>query len=491
MRLPKTGILLTLSALIAVHAYASIKIPSVMLNQPDAKNLIDGNKAIFTKFKPGENTFSLQMGALKDIGSIKIYFSKVTEFKSFKLQISDDFISWNTAAEYKNIKTDLIDVKAENISALFVRIILESVSEYAIGEIECYEKASGKNEIYDVKISGISDNSVVVTWKTKIKSQDHFHYQKKYNGTKETLIEVNYITDHSVTLSGLLKGSDYIFIILSESPDGTRVESKQFAFKTTGVPLPEFWQLNAKNITPFTAKLFYESNIPTSYELFFGQSHAAMKKIKDDQGLAVSRDIDISGLQQETGYFYQLYLKDAQGNVIKTPQLAFSTPPNNIALGKKVWGTFNYVDPTIKELGYGETSIDKLTDGSLNYFGGMAISFNADNSDQYAVVDLGSVSAVKRLDIYWWALSFSKDYRIDVSIDGKSWTTLKEHLDASQGTDMRSPMGDYVVLHSIPLDTSARFIRVYIAAKAPRGTREKKWKPWKNLFLCEIAVIAK
>ena len=196
-------------------------------------------------------------------------------------------------------------------------------------------------------------------------------------------------------------------------------------------------------------------------------------------------------MTQETGYYYVIYLKDAAGNVIKTPVLTLNTPPNNIALGKKAWGTFNHIDPTIKEKGYGESTVGKVVDGSLNYFGGMAISYNADNSDQYVVIDLEKVSDIKRLDIYWWALSFSKDYRIDVSIDGKNWKTVKEHLDAAQGKDMRSPMGDYLVLHSIPLDQAARFVRLYVLAKAQRGTREKKWLPWPNLYLCEIAVISK
>jgi hypothetical protein len=130
-----------------------------------------------------------------------------------------------------------------------------------------------------------------------------------------------------------------------------------------------------------------------------------------------------------------------------------------------------------------------VVDGNLNYFGGMAISYNADNADQYVVIDLEKLEPVKRIDIYWWALAYSRDYQIDLSDNGMDWVTVKDHIDAEKAPDMRSPAGDYLVMQSVEIKKTARLVRLFIKAGSPRGTKIKKWAPRQNLYLCEIAVI--
>ncbi len=469
--------------------FSAVKVLSVISDLKDYNNLIDGKMDTYASGKKGDNTIILQLGTMKYIKDLKIYLEEQAQIKKISLYTSDNFINWSIILEKRNPNENILDFQLKNTAGLFIKIVINSDSEIKIKEIECFDATAPKNQIFNIKIDSIMEDSVVLNWETKIKTEDFFVYSKKVNGTKMTLFEMDYKEKHSIKLKGLLKGTEYVFNIISQSPDGTKLESEPMEFRTKGTPLPDIWELRAVNINPYTAKIYYRSNIPTKYEVYLGQNEKKLDKIIEEGKFSEAREFDILGLQPETIYYYKIILKDKLGNVAMTPPLQFKTPADNIALGKRVIGTFNFIDEDIKKRGFGETTVDKVVDGNLNYFGGMAISYNADNADQYVIIDLGKSEPVKRIDVYWWALSYSRDYRIELSENGTDWFTAQEHIDAEKGIDINSPGGDYLVYQSVPINKTARLVKLFVKAGNLRGSKIKKWNPRPNLYLCEIAVI--
>lgn len=472
-----------------VNLFSALKINTILSALQNPTNMIDEDFNNYSAGKAGTNVIILQLGNLKYIKELKIYLKDALNLKYINIYTSENFIEWRSIIERKDVNSATLDFTFPDMVSSFFRIVIVSDREFGIKEIEVFDTPAPKNKLTDVKIQDITENSAIVKWQTKIKSQGTIKFKKKMKGSQESMLEADYREEHSVALKGLLKGTDYLLWVVSQSPDGTKIDSGELTFRTKGIPLPDIWELKGENITPFTAKISYLANVPAQYEVFLGTSEKNIQPVISEKKLMDKATFELLGLQPESSYFYKLVLKDKFGNVVMTPVLTFVTPPNNIALGKKTVGTFNSIDSDIKRRGYGETTVDKTVDGNLNYFGGMAISYNGDNSDQFVIIDLEKPEPIKRLDVYWWGLAFSRDYRIDLSNDGKEWKTVAAGLDADKGVLSQTPGGDVMVSQTIAINKTARLVRLFVKAGAPRGTKIKKWAPRANLYLLEIAVI--
>lgn len=476
--------------LLASNLYPAMKIDNVISDLKTPVNLTDGDFNTVATGKTGTNVIILQFGNLRYIKELKVYLKDPVKIKYLNVFSSENFIEWRSIIEKNDLNEAVWDFTIDKSQAAsFIRLVIVSETAFTISEIEVFDVASPVNKVTDVKIINIQEKSATVKWQTRIKSQGTVLLQKKVNGIRQTLMGADFNTEHTVNLEALLKGTEYLIQVVSQSPDGTRIESPELTFRTKGIPLPDIWELKSDNIAPYSAKINFLANVPVQYEVSLGTTSNNLKNIITQKKMKDRDSFEILGLQPETAYFYKLVIKDKFGNVTMTPPVPFRTPAHNIALGKKAVGTFNYIDEAIKKAGYGDTTVDKVVDGNLNYFGGMAISYNAENSDQYVVIDLEKAEPIKRLDIYWWGLSYSRDYRIDLSNNGKDWQTIVSGLDGDKGIATSSPSGDVMDVQSVPLNKTARLVRLYVKAGAPRGTKVEKWTPKQNLYLMEIAVI--
>jgi len=439
--------------------------------------------------KSGINNATLQFGRVMYLERIVFHSPDTLDFEKVEIFGSEDFVQWKKIVEKKNLRGSPIEIPLTDANASFMRVVIVSKGDFKLSQIECFAPELPKNEIYNLRVRNIGENTATIEWRTKLKSISYLEYATKVKGEKRQLVQTAYKTEHSTELSGLKKGTDYIVGVVSEAPDGSRVKSEVLEFRTRGIPYPDIWALEAKEISPFTASIFYRANVPVRHQVLLGRSEDALEKVIEEASLKEENTFEIKGLQPETEYYYRLDLTDRFGNVVMTPPIRFRTPPYNIALGKRVWGTFGFTPARGGVLEAGEENLAKLVDGNVNYFGGTAVSQNADNADQYAVIDLGEISPVDRLEIIWWGLSYSRNYRIDLSNDGENWTTVSQRLNADRGEAMRSPAGDLIVRHTVPVGKSARFVRLFVRAKAPRGTRSELWEPMSQLYLSEIAVI--
>lgn len=481
-----TAMLLTL---FCAGVYSAVVVQNVMSDMGSPANLTDGSYQTTSRGKPGTNVIFLQFGQTRYVSKARISAAADLNLNFVEVYVSDDFVEWKKVFETRSFRGKVLDATLTGANAPFMKIVLYSTAAFDLQEVECFSGELPANRITDVRVTGVTETSATITWKTALKTLDYFYYMKKYNGSQETVVQAEYMTEHTVQLSGLLTGSEYVYRIVSESPDGTRVESDQLSFTTRGVPLPEFWELRAVNITPFTARISFRANVPVRYEVYLSTDSGSLTKVKQEDNYKDVREFELLGLQPEKRYFYKIVIQDKQGRVLQTTPLEFYTPANNVALGKRIWGTFGFVDTEIQGLGYGTTSEARIVDGDLNYFTGSAVSFNADNADQYVIIDLGKEYQFKAVDVYWWGLAYSRDYRVDLSHDGFNWETMREHIDGNAGEEMRSPGGDLLVYQRVAMVKQARFVRLYMTAGSKRGTRAEMFGLVPYFRLCEIAVI--
>lgn len=468
---------------------ANVQFQQVITDLKNPSFLTDGKEDTAAVGKKGTNTIILQIGTMKYIKTLGLSFKGKPNIKKISILASENFIVWSTIIDNKDLSESKPTFNLKSHPTIFLKIVLLTETDFSIQEIILEDDKAPKNEISGIQVRELTETTALIQWKTKIDSQDQFSFSQKVNGERQTIIEVSFRKDHEVRLKGLKRGTDYNYQIVSQSPDGIRMESPSQEFRTKGVALPEFWELKAESISPFNAKIRYRTNVPTTMEVYLGRTAESLVKVLEDKILQDTKEFDLQGLQPETAYFYKLALKDSSGNVLLTTPVSFITPAYNIALGKKAAGTFNFIDEEIKKRGFGTTTADKAVDGNLSYFGGMALSYNANNADQYIIIDLEKPEPIKRLEIFWWALSFSKDYRIDISDDGLEWKTIKDRLDAETGHPTHSPAGDFLVSQTVEVGKTARLVRLFVKAGAKRGTLVKKWDPRSNLYLVEIAVI--
>ncbi|MEW6680117.1 MAG: discoidin domain-containing protein [bacterium] len=137
---------------------------------------------------------------------------------------------------------------------------------------------------------------------------------------------------------------------------------------------------------------------------------------------------------------YLVTLTIEQGKEKASSSILFKTAENNLALNGRVSGTFDQLpaDKYVK----GGNPLQRLTDGDLSYFKGMAQSQDITQNDQWLLIDLGRITRISTLTVYWRALAYSQDYAIEGSMNGKDWVVLASGLNADNGIYLRSETGD-------------------------------------------------
>lgn len=111
----------------------------------------------------------------------------------------------------------------------------------------------------------------------------------------------------------------------------------------------------------------------------------------------------------------------------------------NLALGRPSWST---------------TTESAAHPSAHAFDGNPATRWSSAFTDQHSLwVDLGSARPVRRVRLDWEA-AHARQYQVQVSSDGTTWTTVHENYAADGGTD------------EITLDTSARYVKLYAFQRA-------------------------
>lgn len=203
----------------------------------------------------------------------------------------------------------------------------------------------------------------------------------------------------------------------------------------------------------------------------------------------VDNYVTLSGLKPKTTYFYQVKASDYSAASVASKALTFVTRGDNVALNKKVTGTFTALPPKDKFVKTGSDAdlLQRVTDGSMNYFNGMATSGPVPSADQYVVIDLGKSYSIKNITSFWRSLAYPNSLTIQVSSDNSTWTTLADGVDVGAGGFARSDNGDPMQVISMDSTLSGRYVKLLVS----KGSAFfHKHADWDFVQLMEVKVFA-
>jgi len=238
--------------------------------------------------------------------------------------------------------------------------------------------------------------------------------------------------------------------------------------------------VNVYSVTDTTAAIKYRTSIGTAGgSVFYGTDPNSLAKSSANTQSGVYNSVVVSGLKQNTTYFFQVKATDFYGKSASSSVGSFTTSGVNIALNKKVTGTFltlpddNYVKP-----GTPDQVLSRATDGVTSYFTGMADSGPVSAADQYVVVDLGRPYKLSNIISYWRSLAYPESLTIQASENNTAWTTVADGVDAGAGAFGRSDAGDpmQIVNTSVPGSIPAsRYIKLLVKKGSPAFHKHAEW----------------
>src|ERR1041385_3208779 len=266
-------------------------------------------------------------------------------------------------------------------------------------------------------------------------------YELVVNGSAVTTTQsgTNIALNRPVTVSSVQSGTSNTGNLAVDGNSSTRWSSASSDPQWIYVDLGSQYNITSVNIT-------WETAYGKDYRIDISNDASTWTTIKTITGntsltnnnsvTGTGRYIRIYGTARGTVYGYSIYELVVNGSAVTTTQSG-----TNIALNRPV---------TVSSVQSGTSNT-----GNLAVDGNSSTRWSSASSDpQWIYVDLGSQYNITTVNITW-ETAYGKDYRIDISNDAGTWTTIKTITGNTSLTNNNSVTG------------TGRYIRIYGTA---RGT---------------------
>jgi len=180
--------------------------------------------------------------------------------------------------------------------------------------------------ITNVKVSNVNGENAVVTWDTNEKASSAVRYgisdisesgsiNSSVNSSKD-----NYSTTHTVTLTGLIPATKYLFVTSSTDAAGNIAQSSESSF-TTSAP-SSLSSINVVSKDLGQATILWKTSDPTTSIVEYGLSTSYGEK-KESSSYETEHSINLSNLNQGATYHYRVKGKDKNGMLYASSDQTF------------------------------------------------------------------------------------------------------------------------------------------------------------------------
>ncbi|MBU1078186.1 MAG: hypothetical protein KKH98_12890, partial [Spirochaetes bacterium] len=366
----------------------------------DFKPLNDGiilkdNYIEIKEFDKYEQYFIIVLGQAKYLDSIDLYWIEGFEPESYRIEVSKNLFQWDSLGDFKLkkfTKKDGLIISSHSLkdkAAFFVKVtILKPKKDIIkISEVQLFTSIALKLEITDSKARNIQKSSAELVFVTSIPASGYVRFGDGPQSLNQNVgMEMDIFKEHKIKVGSLLHGTMYYFQPVVRDLNGNLIVGKVDTFKTKGIPLPKWESVQVYDTDIFQSSLKWSLNIPCRSELYLGTSQDNLKRYFRSKQSVSQYNIMIKKLVPHTRFFYKIIAADRFQNKIEQNG-DFTTKAYNIALHKKVYGSF-YFPFNHRGTGFDINLLKKITDGIYDTKG-IASSGDLDNNDQSVIIDLG------------------------------------------------------------------------------------------------------
>jgi Purple acid Phosphatase, N-terminal domain/Fibronectin type III domain len=188
--------------------------------------------------------------------------------------------------------------------------------------------------ISSVKTSAITGESVTVAWTTDKTSNSLVSFGA-ISGTYDNMAgnntvnadSANYVTSHSVIVSGLVPATKYYFIAISTDASGNIAKSSEQSF-TTAAP-SSISSIQVISTALNQATITWNTSNKTTSSVEYGLSDT-YGQVKTDSAMSTTHSVSLSGLQSGATYHYRVKGQDQNNNLYASADNAFipKSPPS-------------------------------------------------------------------------------------------------------------------------------------------------------------------
>lgn len=193
--------------------------------------------------------------------------------------------------------------------------------------------------ISNIQVINITETGATVTWDTNEPANSKVEYGLTTSYELGQVTAADFVTSHSLALSGLTQRTLYHFRVTSADSSGNTAVSVDQNFTTTAPPdftSPVISNIRVINITETSATVTWETDEPATSRVRYGLTGAYAAGNIFSGTLTTSHSVDLSGLTRSTLYHFEVSSADASGNLATSSDKIFSTlpditPPANVS----------------------------------------------------------------------------------------------------------------------------------------------------------------
>jgi phosphodiesterase/alkaline phosphatase D-like protein len=217
-------------------------------------------------------------------------------------------------------------------------------------------------------ISGLTATEITSTGATIIWTTDELATSQVDYGTRRTYgsttpEDVTLVTEHRVTLTGLVPKTTYYYRVKSADASGNPAQSERETFRTLDSAAPVISKVSATpSSTGNGATITWTTDELATSQVEYGLTAGYGFATPLNMTLVTSHVVGLSGLSPRTTYHYRVKSQDDMGNAAVSGDYTFTTadddPPviSNVAAtvtGMSVTFTWTTDEPSTSEVEYG------------------------------------------------------------------------------------------------------------------------------------------
>ena len=194
-------------------------------------------------------------------------------------------------------------------------------------EVQNVMEAKPVPVITNIKVDAGSQQATI-TWTTDIPSSTKVSYGPVFY-TDNVATGENNVTNHSITIKGLVPTRTYYFRVFSANEDGKEAQSDTKTFNTPMIapiviPPPVLNVPEIAKVTATEATITWKTDTPATSVVVYGKTNTYTDKM-ESKNYVTEHKLDLTGLEAGTGYYYRIEATDNLGQKSVSQDYSFTT----------------------------------------------------------------------------------------------------------------------------------------------------------------------